>query len=959
MNRNASAAQVRQLMDAGRLPEAEQLLRRMLAKLPKQADLMHLLAITLSRRNDRAAALALCEELLALHPDNASFWNTRGVVLRGLGRPQQAIESYDRALAIQPDYTAALANRGRLLGETGRWTEAEADYRELVRLAPGERAHRLSLMQAMQGTGRIKEALALWQALDETSMAMADAQAVGGGLHFALHQYQEAYACWSRSLTLNPEQEDLLADFAMLCNKLGRWAEAQKSVEQALALDPENAWIHLVRLIVSLPVAQEAACDDGATLAVFRDRLAALEQWARDKPQRGRDLIPCVTRLAPFDIAYWPGNHCSLLSAYGDFVAGLAARHLPVPARGATAGRRRLRLGIVSSHICRHSVWDMVLKGLVAHIDRSRFELYFYMLGGGRDAQTDWARQQADGWRDVSEHGQDPQRWLKCIADDAPDVLFYPELGMNGLSYLLASMRLAPVQAAGWGHPVTSGLAAVDHYFSAALFESQTAQSHYRESLVLLPGTGSCTRYEEAPADEAPELEARMKDIGGVRMLLPHAPFKLHPQGDALLVRIAQACPQARFLFVRDAMFGAISDIVMTRIAAAFVQAGLNPAAHLFALPWQRRSTFARLLELSDIYLDWPTFSGYTTAWHGVHSGLPIVTLEGAGMRQRLASGLLRRIGRADTIADSADAYVAIAAGLAAEAQAPGHGAERRARLRAAALLADEDVGVVRAFEEKLLELHAAPKDSKMDKPARYPWDILDATENNHWLSLRQDYAPVGLIDMLDIPPQRSLDVGCFVGATSALIKQRHPACHTVGIEPSLPAAERARTRVDTVHAGLLEDVDMAAAGYGPGHFDVIILADVLEHMYNPWGALKSLKPLLSARGCILASIPNARNLSVLGQLANGRWRYEPAGLLDVTHIRFFTRADVQEMFAATGYQIDALVHNPDPRWRSLMDSRETTRNVTAGKLTLTDLSAADVAELATLQFYIRARPMR
>lgn len=246
-----------------------------------------------------------------------------------------------------------------------------------------------------------------------------------------------------------------------------------------------------------------------------------------------------------------------------------------------------------------------------------------------------------------------------------------------------------------------------------------------------------------------------------------------------------------------------------------------------------------------------------------------------------------------------------------------------------------------------------------MDKPATYPWDILDATENNHWLSLRQDYAPVGLIDMLDIPPQRSLDVGCFVGATSALVKQRHPACHTVGIEPSLPAAERARTRVDTVHTGLLEDVDMAAAGYGPGHFDVIILADVLEHMYNPWGALKSLKPLLSARGCILASIPNARNLSVLGQLANGRWRYEPAGLLDVTHIRFFTRTDVQEMFAATGYQIDALVHNPDPRWRSLMDSRETTRNVTAGKLTLTDLSSADVAELATLQFYIRARPLR
>lgn len=237
-----------------------------------------------------------------------------------------------------------------------------------------------------------------------------------------------------------------------------------------------------------------------------------------------------------------------------------------------------------------------------------------------------------------------------------------------------------------------------------------------------------------------------------------------------------------------------------------------------------------------------------------------------------------------------------------------------------------------------------------------YPWDRLDQDDSNHWQNLSQDYAPVGLIDMLDIVPEHSLDVGCFVGATSALIKTRHPGCHTVGIEPSGPAVEVARSRVDTVHAGLLEEVDFAAQGYGNGHFEVIVLADVLEHMYNPWGALKLLRPLLSPGGCILASIPNARNIAVLGQLANGRWRYESTGLLDVTHIRFFTRTEVQEMFAATGYRIDALIHNPDPRWAKLMHVRETTHEIKAGKMTLSDLTPADVGELATLQFFVRAR---
>ena len=245
-----------------------------------------------------------------------------------------------------------------------------------------------------------------------------------------------------------------------------------------------------------------------------------------------------------------------------------------------------------------------------------------------------------------------------------------------------------------------------------------------------------------------------------------------------------------------------------------------------------------------------------------------------------------------------------------------------------------------------------------MDKTReiKYPWELLETSENNHWRNLNQNYAPAGLIDMLDVTPERSLDVGCFVGATSALIKSRYPGCHTVGIEPSNPAVEVARTRVDVVHAGMLEQVDFAGEGYGQGHFDVIVLADVLEHMYNPWGALKSLKPYLSPRGCLLASVPNARNISVLSQLASGRWHYEPAGLLDVTHIRFFTQIETVEMFTATGYTIDALVHNPDPRWLELMKSRETTREIKAGKLRLTDLTPADVAELATLQFFVRAR---
>lgn len=976
--------QARRLMNEGKLEEAQALLRH--ARPEQDPDALHLLAIACSRRGDAAGALALCDSLVQLRPEGAAFWNTRGVVLRTLGRQKEALASYARALALKPDYPDALRNRGNLLCDAGRLGEALESYRGAFLANPADLRAWQSAIGVLQRQGRAREALPLWDEVARLAPAGVETWTQGGGIHFSLHHYQKAYDCWSRAIALAPEQKEVLGDLALICNKLGRWTEAQQRAEQAMALDTEYAWGRMVHLLVALPVVREGLAVEDAGLDLFRTRLAALREWARGRPERGAALVPCITRLAPFDIAYCPGNHRLLLSEYGDFISEIAARHLP-PAPGPQrldTPRERLRLGIASTHISRHSVWDIVLKGIIRHLERSRFELFIYRLGGDRDAQTDWARQQADAWRDVSEYGQDLDRWLNVLRADAPDILFYPELGMNGMSYLLAASRIAPVQAAGWGHPITSGLATVDLYFTGERLEPQNARAHYRETPVPLPGCGCCTDYSATPAEAAPELERLMATIGGVRFLLPHAPFKLHPVGDELLVAIARARPQARFLCMRDGTFAAITDTVVGRIKRAFVRAGLNGDDHVFVLPWQRRTTFPRLLELADVYLDWPTFSGYTTAWHAAHSGLPIVTLDGECMRQRLAAGLLRQIGQVDTIAGSGDEYVRHAVALADERADPGAWEQRRARLRQAADRADRQVAAVRAFEDALTQRYhnhrsmqdppqpASPMPESPNtggpppptgeqmtdtQPTEYPWDRLDQAENNHWQSLNQNYAPRGLIELLDIEPERGLDVGCFVGATSALIKSRWPNCRMVGIEPSRPAAEVARARVDELHVGLLEEVDFAAAGYGPGHFDVIVLADVLEHMYNPWGALKRLRPYLSPRGCLLASIPNARNLHVLGQLAAGRWRYEPAGLLDVTHIRFFTRIEVAEMFAATGWRIEALVHNPDARWQNLMQARETTRVVRLGKLTLSDLTPGDVAELATLQFFVRVRP--
>jgi predicted O-linked N-acetylglucosamine transferase (SPINDLY family) len=105
-----------------------------------------------------------------------------------------------------------------------------------------------------------------------------------------------------------------------------------------------------------------------------------------------------------------------------------------------------------------------------------------------------------------------------------------------------------------------------------------------------------------------------------------------------------------------------------------------------------------------DIYLDCPAFSGYTTAWQAVHCGLPIVTLEGAYLRQRLAAGLMRQVGATEGVTASREEYVATAVRWANECRDTGRWGERRAELRGAAPRADGNRAAILAFEQRLWE---------------------------------------------------------------------------------------------------------------------------------------------------------------------------------------------------------------------------------------------------------------
>jgi 2-polyprenyl-3-methyl-5-hydroxy-6-metoxy-1,4-benzoquinol methylase len=149
------------------------------------------------------------------------------------------------------------------------------------------------------------------------------------------------------------------------------------------------------------------------------------------------------------------------------------------------------------------------------------------------------------------------------------------------------------------------------------------------------------------------------------------------------------------------------------------------------------------------------------------------------------------------------------------------------------------------------------------------------------------------------------LDVGCGAGSFGAALREDHPDWKICGVELFEDEAARAREHYNEVWAG---DVHVILDQIQGRTFDVIVFNDLLEHLVDPGRALTQCRTLLAPGGHVLASIPNMRFWPALSDLLfQADWRYRDAGVMDSTHLRFFTKRSMIRMFESTGYRVDAI----------------------------------------------------
>jgi protein O-GlcNAc transferase len=689
------------LCSLGLLERAQRLLLAALQAKPAFAEAHLVLADVHEIQGNLAAAARELEAALALRPDYVGALLNYAAVLKKQGRPAEAAACYERITTLQPELAEAHWNLGAFVADQGRLDDAVAHFRRALAFKPDfvEAQHSLCMIAYEQG--RPAQAIACLRGLVARHPRFANGALSLGKILSRQRKLDEAANSLQRAIAVDPGLAEAHLHLGYVHSARDHAAAALGCYEQAVVLDPENAEAHWSIMMAQLHAVYESEAAADESRDAFSRHLEELDLWASEA--RHGAMVAAVGNPPPFYLAYHQANNREMLRRYGSVCARVMASWLG-RRRLAELGAERgevLRIGVVSAHFQDHSVWNALVKGWFQHLDRARFALEAFYLGTDFDQETRLAQSLAARF----EHGGTSlERWVHTIALRRLDALIYPEIGMDALTTKLASLRLAPVQIASWGHPETSGLPTIDYFLSAEGLEPARAGENYTERLELLPNLG-CSYRSRTITPAAPDSGGLAIDPSIPLLVCPGTPFKYAPQHDRVFVEIARRLGDCRFVFFTYRV-PELSAKLRARLQASFAAQGLDADRHCLFIPWQTPAQFRGLMGGAHVFLDTLGFSGFNTAMEAIECGLPIVTREGRFMRGRFASGILKRIGLQELVADSEDRYVELAVRICQDSH---YRARVRAQIAGRRSILFDDPAPMRALEEFLARI-ATPR---------------------------------------------------------------------------------------------------------------------------------------------------------------------------------------------------------------------------------------------------------
>ena len=610
-----------------------------------------------------AAAIADVEGALALNPNDARGYNELGILCADERQLDRAIEAFTRATTLDPRYARAWNNLGTALRDAGRAADAQSAFSHATKADPRYPLAWANLGVANRDLGRDDEATKAFQqalALDPNQRLALTAFA---GLARADGRIDEAATLYQRALAIEPRDGN---GWLLLAGTLAERDDldgARRAYTEAAERDRK-----LLRAVfgrhLTLPMVPSSTQDAESARAGFERGLAAVEA---ELPARaaGLDAATVVDELrwTNFLLAYQGADDRALQARFAATMAGAVdavapAWRTPMPRRH--RGARRLRVGFVSSFF-RDGTVGRYFERWITDLPRETFDIALYHLQPGRDPLAERLAARADLFRHCPRFR--PTQIAAAIREDAPDVLVYPELGMDATTFAVAGLRLAPLQAAAWGHPVTTGHSTIDVFLTSGPMEPEAAEAHYTETLVRLPGIG--TRYALPAMPQNATREALGLPPDGPLFLCPQSLFKIAPADDPLFARVLAAVGDARIV-IFEGRHPALTRRYLDRLGAACAAEGVD-AARVVVLAQCRHDRYLQVNRACDAMLDTLRWSGGNTTLDAIACGVPVVTLPGRFMRARQSAAMLTLAAVPELIARDETDYLAIAERVASD----------------------------------------------------------------------------------------------------------------------------------------------------------------------------------------------------------------------------------------------------------------------------------------------------
>jgi protein O-GlcNAc transferase len=452
---------------------------------------------------------------------------------------------------------------------------------------------------------------------------------------------EEALDCYRRILEIDPENREALLCLAVLREDVDI-DEARRYMDRHIHARPDDAAGRLRRALMLPAIPQSSEHIDRIT-GRLEEELDELAHGARS-PIRQPEFEVGAT---PFFLAYYGRNPRPLLEK----VARACRAVYPTETecrRKPFASGKRLRIGFISTYFHEHSV-AKTMYGFVRDLPRESFEVCVFAIAPRADGWNTRIRSAADHYAELP---LDLQNARAALTTANLDIAFFTDIGMDPLTYFLAFWRLAPIQAASWGHSVTSGIDTIDYYVSHDEVELPEAQAHYSEQLIRLPGY-FMPRYVKPPIpDSSPKPQKRSYHC-------PQNLFKLHPDFDAALKAILERDPQGEIVLVE-------SGRAWTAQLRQRLERSLGAlAARVRIAPRMAHAEFLRHIAAADVILDPFYFGGCNSSCDAFALGAPVVTLPGFLLPGRFTLGLYREMGIEGAVARSPEEYVELALRIA------------------------------------------------------------------------------------------------------------------------------------------------------------------------------------------------------------------------------------------------------------------------------------------------------